>query len=341
MADYLTSHLKGLGAEVEVQQIYPLRPNVIAHWKPMGKVKSRVWFAPHTDTVSVLGMSISPFDPVIRNNRLYGRGSSDTKGPMAAMLHALKEWLKSPDWQKSGVQVSFVGLMGEEAGNEGAIALARKGIEADFVVAGEPTGLKVIYAHKGACWLEMESHGRSCHSSIPQKGVNAIYPMAKAITAIEEEVIPKLKKWPHKSLGTATMNVGTIQGGSKVNIVPDRCRVEVDIRTVPTFDERKAVEFVRRKVAKTTKDVKIKVQRSSPPLDNDPNNLWIKKLANAGRGKDVAPWFCDAAIFAQSGIPSVAFGPGSVAQAHTKDEFIDLHDLEQGAAAYLKFLRDL
>jgi acetylornithine deacetylase/succinyl-diaminopimelate desuccinylase family protein len=341
MADYLAAHLKALGAEVTTQSVYPLRPNVIGSWKPKGKVKSHLWFAPHTDTVSVLGMTISPFDPIVRQGKLFGRGSTDTKGPMAAMLWALRQWIQSPSWQKAGVQVNFVGLMGEEAGNEGAIALAKRKIKADFVVVGEPTGLQAIYAHKGACWLELTSKGKACHSSIPDKGINAIYPMARAITVIEKKVIPQLKKWPHQALGPATMNVGTIQGGSKVNIVPDSCRVELDIRTVPTFDERRAIDFIRAELAKETKEVHVHVQRSAPPLDNDPGNPWIQRLARSGKGLNVAPWFCDAAVFARAGIPSVAFGPGSISQAHTKDEFILLRDLELGVAAYLKFLKNL
>jgi acetylornithine deacetylase/succinyl-diaminopimelate desuccinylase family protein len=341
MANYLVTYLKGLGADVETHAIYPHRPNVVGSWKPKGRVKSHLWFAPHTDTVSVLGMTISPFDPIVKKGKLFGRGATDTKGPMAAMLWALKQWVGSPSWQKAGVQINFVGLMGEEAGNEGAIALTKRKIKADFVVVGEPTDLQVIYAHKGACWLELTSQGKACHSSIPDRGVNAIYPMARAITVIEEKVIPQLKKYPHPALGTATMNVGTIQGGSKVNIVPDSCRVELDIRTVPTFDERRAFDFICTEVARHTRDVKIKIQRSAPPLDNNPNNPWIQKLAHVGQGLNVAPWFCDAAVFARAGIPAVAFGPGSIAQAHTKDEFIRLRDLEQGTATYLKFLQSL
>lgn len=341
MADYLAKVLKKMGAAVSTQKIAPQRPNILGTWKPRGKIKAHILFAPHTDTVSVLGMTVSPFDPVIKSGRLYGRGATDTKGPMAAMLIALQEWIESGDWKSGGVQVTFVGLMGEEAGNEGAIALAKSGFKADFVVVGEPTEFDVIYAHKGACWFELIAKGKACHSSIPDQGVNAIYPMARAITTIEQEILPLLKTRPHPALGCATMSVGTIQGGSKVNIVPDHCRVEVDIRTVPTCDQAYLLPLVKARLAKCAPGVEVKLQRSSPALDNDPQNPWIEKLARAGRAKAVAPWFCDAAVFARAGMPAVAFGPGSIRQAHTRDEYITIKELEKGVKAYGAFLRSL
>jgi acetylornithine deacetylase/succinyl-diaminopimelate desuccinylase-like protein len=305
MADCLAQLLKKMGASVTIQKIAPQRPNILSTWKPRGKIKAHILFAPHTDTVSVLGMTVAPFDPVIKAGRLYGRGATDTKGPMAAMLIALQSWLDSGDWKSAGVQVTFVGLMGEEAGNEGAIALAKSGFKANF------------------------------------QGVNAIYPIARAITVIEQEILPLLKTRPHPALGTATMSVGTIQGGSKVNIVPDHCRVEVDIRTVPTCDQAYLLPLVKARLAKMAPGVEVKLQRSSPALDNDPQNPWIEKLARAGRGKAVAPWFCDAAVFARAGMPAVAFGPGSIRQAHTRDEFISIKELEKGVKAYGAFLRTL
>jgi acetylornithine deacetylase/succinyl-diaminopimelate desuccinylase-like protein len=338
MADYLRDFLRQAGARTRFQVVAPHRPNVIGVWRPAGKIRARVLFAPHTDTVSVRGMTVAPFDPVIKQGRVYGRGSSDTKGPMAAMLVALQEWTQTAAWEKAGVEVTFIGLMGEEAGNDGAIAWAKAGPRYDFVVVGEPTDLKVVYAHKGASWFELTSKGKACHGSTPERGRNAIYPMAAAITAIEKEVIPQFALWPHPSLGVATANVGTIRGGAKVNIVPDECRVELDVRTVPTCDEKRVLGWLREKVPAGVQVIK---QRAAPPLDNDSGNPWIQQLLEASSGLAVAPWFCDAAIFSRSGMVAVAFGPGLIAQAHTKDEFIAVTALEAGVRAYRRFLDQL
>src|SRR5271169_4051410 len=235
LAEYVADFLRALGADASLETVEPGRPNVVAHFAPV-QPKARLAFAPHLDTVSVAGMTIPPFDPAVRDGKLFGRGSTDTKGPMAAALWAVREWARSSARAKSRIRWSFLALMGEEAGNDGAHALAKKGFSSDLTLVLEPTQLRVVTAHKGALWLEIDTTGVACHGSTPDQGRNAIYAMRRVLEIIEEKIIPGLSRQSHAKLGRPTLNVGTISGGSKINIVPDRCHAEIDCRIVPGID---------------------------------------------------------------------------------------------------------
>jgi acetylornithine deacetylase/succinyl-diaminopimelate desuccinylase family protein len=341
LARYAGDFLSMLGAKVRYQMIEKGRPNLIATFGAPKKGAKRIVFAPHLDTVSVAGMTVKPFDPVVQNGRLYGRGSSDTKGPMAAMLMALAEWSQSSDRLKCPYEIIFVGLMGEEAGNDGAHALAESGFQADFMLVGEPTQMRIVHAHKSALWLTLTTRGKACHASTPEQGVSAISKMRKLMDVLEEKIGPALQKKKHKVLGPVTMNLGTIRGGSKVNIVPDFCELEVDFRTVPGHDNTAITRYVGEILLKLDPSLTISATRNPPPLYVDPKNPWIRHLQKTCPGLDSAPWFCDAAIFAEKGIPAIALGPGSIAQAHTKDEFIRVSDLESGTRQFRRYLTSL
>ncbi len=275
MGEYVADFLRARGAEVSLEQVAPGRPNVAAHFKPQKPAKARLAFAPHLDTVSVAGMTIPPFDPEIRDGKLFGRGSSDTKGPMAAALWALGEWAESPARARSQIEWTFLALMGEEAGNDGAIAMAKKGFSSDLTLVLEPTSLEVVTAHKGALWLEVHTGGVACHGSTPEKGRNAIYAMRRVLGIIEEKMIPELASRPHPRLGPATVNVGTISGGSKINIVPDACRIELDCRVVPGVESDHLRTLLEAILRESVPDVTVRVQRSSRPLDTDESLPWV------------------------------------------------------------------
>jgi acetylornithine deacetylase/succinyl-diaminopimelate desuccinylase-like protein len=342
MGEYVADFLRTLGAEVTLDPVEPGRPNVVASFspdKPQARVPAHLAFAPHLDTVSVAGMTIAPFDPVIRDGKLFGRGATDTKGPMAAALWAVRDWAQSPARARSRIRWSFLALMGEEAGNDGAHALAKKGFSSDLTLVLEPTQLGVVTAHKGALWLEVDTTGVACHGSTPDQGRNAIYAMRRVLEIIEEKIIPGLSRPAHAKLGSPTLNVGTISGGSKINIVPDRCRVEIDCRVVPGFDNetfRRRLESELRVVAP---DVAVRLQRYSPPLDTDESLPWVRRLGEQSRGFTTAPWFSDASVLSGPQCPAICIGPGSIAQAHTKDEFILLRDLEEGEKFFRRWIQ--
>ncbi|MCE0483785.1 MAG: M20/M25/M40 family metallo-hydrolase [Methylacidiphilales bacterium] len=339
IAEYVADFLRALGAEIALEPVEPGRPNVMATFSPeKAKSAPHFAFAPHLDTVSVAGMTIGPFDPAIRDGKLFGRGSTDTKGPMAAALWALREWAQSPARARSQVKWTFLGLMGEEAGNGGALAMAAKKFSSDLTLVLEPTKLGVVTAHKGTFWFEVETTGLACHSSTPEEGRNAIYAMRRIIAAVEEKIIPGLAGETHPRLGPATLNVGTIRGGSKTNIVPDRCRIEVDSRIIPGIDVDAFRRWVEAELRTVVPDVAVHWQRPSLPLSTDESLPWVRRLGTQAKGFVGAPWFSDAAILSAPYCPAVCIGPGSIAQAHTKDEFILLSDLEEGTELFRRWI---
>jgi acetylornithine deacetylase/succinyl-diaminopimelate desuccinylase-like protein len=335
IAEELCAFLTSLGAEAELREVQPGRPNVVARFPSNRSGKPRLLFAPHTDTVSVAGMTIDPFGGELREGRIWGRGASDTKGPMASMLWALRESLDLIPTLSH--EIWFAGLMSEETGQYGAKALSAEE-SFDFVIAGEPTGLDVVHTHKGALWLSLTTRGKAVHASAPERGENAIYKMADVLRCIRDDVAPSLKKVHDPVLGSPTISAGVVNGGSKTNIVPDFCEARVDIRTIPGDDT--ILERVSAQLRAVCPDLEI-TNVCARPMQTNPAHPLISLLGQCGARPVGAPWFCDAAIFAEKGVAAVAMGPGSIAQAHTEDEWIAVSELERGAAFFRQFLRTL
>ncbi len=332
-AEYVAKFLRESGAEAWLEDVFPDRPNVVGKFSADRAGKPRLLFAPHTDTVSVVGMTVEPFSGELREGKIWGRGASDTKGPMASMLHALRECRDILPTLSH--EIWFAGLMSEETGQFGAKALAAKE-KFDFVVVGEPTDLQIVHTHKGSAWLTLRSRGKAVHASTPNRGDNAIYKMLDGLNFLRGELEKSFNVLHDDMLGTPTFNVGTIQGGSKVNIVPDFCEARVDMRIIPGQD----ITPLLNQFSARFPDIEMELKKSEP-LRTEADNAVIKKLEAAGAKCTGAPWFCDAAIFAQTGTPAVAIGPGSIAQAHTCDEFITLSDLEKGTQFFQTFLKSL
>jgi acetylornithine deacetylase len=236
-------------------------------------------------------------------------------------------------------------LVDEEHAQAGSRALAASGFKADLAIVGEPTKLQVITAHKGSLWLELETRGKAAHGATPQFGKNAIHEMARIVDLLETDYAALLLKRKHPLLGSATVNVGTISGGTQPNIVPDFCKISVDRRTLP--GETNA--GVRREIAALLRAKNLSANISSaklaPALPLETNHklpLIQKFLKCAGQIKPLGvDFFCDAAVLSSGGIPSVVFGPGDIAQAHTADEWISLSELEHGKNLLLHFLNSL
>lgn len=333
IANYLQDLLTEMGAHVELQEVLPGRPNVVARFPSNKPGKPKLLFAPHTDTVSVAGMTIDPFGGELRDNKIWGRGASDTKGSIAAMLWAIKDCAAIID--DLPYEIWFAGLMGEETGLLGSKALAER-MAFDFVIAGEPTGLDVVHTTKGSVWVTLKTSGRATHGSTPENGSNAIYAMAEVLRCVKDEIVPSLKKLTHPVLGSPTISAGTITGGSKTNIVPDACEVTLDMRTIPGQDIE--VVFARLRQVEPSLDIHV---WESAPLFTSPDHPVVLVMQQCGAKCIGAPWFCDAANFSVKQTPAVAIGPGSISQAHTKDEFISIGDLEDGAKFFSSFLRRL
>lgn len=332
IAQFVAEYLQSLGAAVEFEEIAKGRLNTYATFPASAGRQTRILFAPHLDTVSAEGMTIDPFAATVRDGRIYGRGASDTKGPMAAMLWALK----SVDLSTLQVAVAFAGLADEEADQLGAKACAKRKM-ADFVVVAEPTNLDVVFTHKGTAWIRMETMGKSAHASVPELGVNAIERMAKVFAKLKANFPQLCRVDHHPILGSASISIGSVRGGTKINIVPEHCIAEIDIRTLP--GQENMVTAIQEFIDASGLPAKVTAVKVSHPLYTDPEDPMVRRLAMIGSKLVGASWFCDAAVFARNGTPGVAVGPGSIAQAHTADEFIKIRELERGAEFFQKFLQ--
>ncbi len=332
-ANFIAEFLGSCGAETEVEDVLPGRPNVLGRFASDRNAKPRLLFAPHTDTVSVAGMVIEPFSGELRDGKIWGRGASDAKGSLAAMLFALRECRDI--LPRLSHEIWFAGFMGEEVGQQGVRALSGRE-RFDFAIVGEPTKLQTVNTHKGSVWLTVRAHGRAAHASMPEVGENAIDKVLEALDALRNEVSAAFASQRDDTLGQLTFNIGTIQGGSKINIVPDLCEARIDIRTLPGQDLAPLLDSL----AKRFPGLEFG-RRISGPLRTDPNHPFIGVLESCGAQCTGAPWFCDAALLAAAGTPAVALGPGSIEQAHTADEWISLVDLEAGVAFFKMLFQKL
>jgi acetylornithine deacetylase/succinyl-diaminopimelate desuccinylase-like protein len=357
VADFLATIAARAGLEVEFQKVLPGRSNVIARLLPRNKIRQTILLAPHLDTV---GADDSQFVPHRKNGRLYGRGACDTKGSVAAMLTALCE-LANAKSRPSETEIVFAGLVDEENAQAGSRALVgqasrlsltfgengdrRDACPTALAIVGEPTRLQIVTAHKGSIWLELETRGKAAHGATPQLGQNAVHEMARIVDTLETDYAARLRRRRHSLLGMATVNVGMISGGAQPNIVPDRCVITIDRRTLPGETEA----GVRREIAALLRAKRLSAKISSTklapclPLETSPKLPLVRQfLRTVGQARPASvDFFCDAAVLSRGGIPSVVFGPGDIAQAHTADEWISLDSLERGKNLLLTFLKSL
>jgi succinyl-diaminopimelate desuccinylase len=342
VADFLAATAGKAGLDVELQTVLPGRRNILARLTPAGVIQQRILLAPHTDTVAAF--SRDQFTPCLRHGRLYGRGACDTKGSIASMLGALMAVAQSPQ-RPASTEIVFAGLIDEENAQAGSRALAAGGFKADLAIVGELTLLRVVTAHKGSLWLRLETRGKAAHGACPHLGRNAVHEMARIVDLLQTDYARQLRKRRHPLLGCATVSVGSIRGGSQPNIVPALCEASVDRRTLPGETELSvraelAALFRRHHLHAFVRDQKT---CACHPMETGAERPLVRKFLQAARQKAPAGvhYFCDASVLARAGTPSIVFGPGDIAQAHTAGEWIALRSLEASTACLLKFFRSL
>ena len=349
ITDYLEQFFRDLDVPFERIAVAPGRDNLIARFEPPGARRTLLWDA-HQDTVPVEGMTIGPFDPVIEDGRLFGRGACDVKGGLAAMLAAFARLVR--DRPRNSSRVILACTVDEEYTHTGSSALAALGLDVDLAIVAEPTMLQVVTAHKGAVRWKVATEGVACHSSSPSRGVNAIYRMARLLTVLEPYA-ERLARGPSDPvLGPPSLSVGRIEGGQSVNIVPDACRIELDRRVIPgeTVDgvredlHRALTEGLSGSVPFTFGAPWVRM----PSLSPESSRAWVasvlESVSNAlGRSAEVTsvPYGTDAGPLAAAGIPSIVLGPGDIAQAHTEDEWIEIEQLERAVDVYEGLAHDL
>ncbi|MBD3672802.1 MAG: M20 family metallopeptidase [Planctomycetaceae bacterium] len=353
VTQFLCDWSRELGIDPILQTVSDQQSNVILLWtNPQRPDAEIVLLDAHQDTVPVAGMTVEPFLPTIENGRMYGRGACDVKGGMAAMLSAFARIVRESPTDGPSVMMSCT--VDEEATTTGINRLTESlaagelpGERPVAAIIAEPTELDIIVTHRGVVRWKIETSGTACHSSTPELGENAIYRMGHVVTRLEAyaESLPTQKP-AHPKCGPSTLSVGRIGGGSSVNIVPDSCWIEVDRRLIPgeTAEEAQAA------VIEELKSLPFEVIHHPPwltsaPLPDDENGPLAAQLMRciesvAGDRESIGVAFgTHASRTARIGIPSVVFGPGNIAQAHTKDEWIDIQQLEQAAEVYYQFCK--
>lgn len=354
LSDWLVEYFESLGVDHERIEVQPGRDNVIARFDSP-HTDYTILLDAHQDTVPVDGMTIAPFEPQIKDGRITGRGACDVKGGMAAMLFAFRRLVQEQPPGAASVVLSCT--CDEESTATGIADLASYwgadrgkskllSRRPNVAVIAEPTLLDVVVAHRGVTRFKIVTSGRACHSSDPAQGINAIYRMAEVVAALKDyaDELPKTIK-PHPLCGGATLSVGRITGGQSVNIVPDQCNIEIDRRVIPGEDHQQVLADIRSFLSERLSfEVEFQPPWIESPALTDADNADLTKTllecvaAVDGRHQAIGvPYGTHASRTCAAGVPSVVFGPGSIDQAHTKDEFLDIDQLEKAADVYFRF----
>jgi len=341
----LEHQIRNIGCEFRRQPVAPGRDNIIATYEPPHPAPFSVLFEAHQDTVPVDAMTVEPFGAAVDGGRLYGRGACDVKAGVAVMLTAFARLVKEKPAGSARVTVAFT--VDEEHGGAGVQELMAAGLRADYAIVAEPTLLNIVNAHKGVARWALETGGRACHSSRPDQGVSAVYRMARLLRGIEDYARELQGRPPDPVLGPRTISVGRVTGGVSPNTVPDYCRADVDRRLIPgeTYDTA-TVELDAVLRARPDVDFPFSLSRASSgclPLSPELSGALVERFGaviDSVVGRHTVhpvPFGTDAATVAAAGVPAVVFGPGDIAQAHTKDEWIDLAQLEPAAEILFRF----
>jgi len=332
IARRLADELRACGLAVEMTDAAPGRPNVVGVLDGRKRGRS-LMFCGHTDTVGVAGMP-RPFDPEIRDGKLFGRGSQDMKGGVAAMVGAARQIAESGGLEKGRLIVAAVA--DEEHSSLGADVLAQSW-RADAAVVTEPTGLDVAVAHKGFQWITVETRGRAAHGSRPRDGRDAIMRMGRVLSRLEHLERRLRDGTSHELLGTASLHASIIDGGEELSSYPAKASLQFERRTLPGesadagLSEVLAIlDQLRREDAEFEADAQLVFGRDAYEIDPSsglPEAL-IKSASAAGcSAKRVGMTFwTDAAILGAAGIPTVLFGPGG-AGLHSIEEYVFVEDV--------------
>jgi acetylornithine deacetylase len=345
IAGYVEAFFRSRGIEVASLPVLPDRPNVIARI-PGCDSSRRVILEAHLDTVSVDGMEISPWDPIVRDGKLYGRGACDTKGGMAAMMSAVASI--AAEQIRPACEVVFAATIDEEYSFRGVAAFCQ-GLTADAAIVAEPTSLQQVIASKGLVRFKVETRGRSAHSAKPHLGLNAIEHMARVIDAIRADS-GRLCESPHPLLGPPTCNIGVIRGGVQINLVPASCEIEIDRRLLPQESVHDVLDHYRALVARVANEnPDMRVLLHTPmltdlPLETEPSSTAVQTMTRVlndlgldSRAMGV-PFCSDASKFGAIGIPSIILGPGSIDQAHAAVEYIECDQVKTAVEIYRRFI---
>ena len=331
IARFVAGWLAEAGLDVAVLEPVPGRPSVVGILRGSGGGKSLMLNA-HMDTVGYEGME-SALEPRVEDGKLYGRGAYDMKGSLAAIMVAGAEAAQAD--LRGDVLVAAV--VDEEVYSIGAEAAVRR-YTADAAIVAEPTELRLVVAHKGFVWLEVETKGRAAHGSRPDLGEDAIVGMGQVLTGLGRLAESLLDNRTHPLLGSGSVHASLISGGAELSTYPESCVLSLERRTVPG----ETAELVESEVREIAAGADVRTTFVREPFEVGRNEAVVESVLRHAGDPEVAgvPFWADSAVFAAAGIPTVVYGPGGEG-AHAEVEWVDLADLERCKDVYVAVAKEL
>lgn len=347
VAEVVGNRLRREGIPFDFQEVAPNRPNVVARL-PGSSGKPVLLFNAHMDTVPLGDLNAWTVDPLaaeVRDGKLYGRGATDDKGGLACMVMA------AVALKRAGVPLQgdliVTAVVGEETGGLGTQHLLDSGLEADMAIVGEwSTPTRIALGYRGRIGLDLVTHGKAAHASRPAYGVNAIDMMTELVLPALKKLKMDYRKDDFFMVKEPTMNVGTIQGGTKTNVVPDLCRVTVDMRLMPGQVAHQVCRQIEESLDQLRSDhddlrVELHVTGTIEPFLTLPDERLVRVLSKAiQQVTGTSPEYfgksgtCDGNLLVhRARIPSVAYGPGNPS-SHGPNEYVDLAHLAPVTQVY-------
>jgi len=351
VSSFVQEYMTRAGVETRLEEVSPGRPNVYCVLRG-SEQKPVLMLNGHMDVVPVgEGWTMDPFGGQIVGDRLYGRGAADMKAGLAAIMVAMKSMALAGTKLRGTLLLSAV--VDEEQGETGTRKMMDSGITSTFAIVGEPTSLSTVIASKGDVYYEITTVGKAAHSSTPSEGINAIDKMADVIGAIRN-LSREFEARQHRLLGSPTISVGTIEGGTATNVVPSLCKATVDRRTLPgeTAEEgKRQLESIISNLKQKDPQLEARVRTvmEAYPMEVPEDSLIVQTAREATKhvlGHDTGVVGMQGATDAQllynvAQIPSVILGPGALSQAHRPNEYVPLSEVLDAAKIYARIALSL
>ncbi len=348
ICDYLQGILESVGYECRKVEFAPRRTSLVAKIGACTPSKPSICFTGHVDVVPLGARpwKFEPFNGTIDDGKLYGRGSSDMKSGIAAFIVA---GMQMAEEAKQGAGISMIITAGEETGCEGAFYVAANQEILEFLgpagclVVAEPTANEPLLGHKGAYWLKAKTEGITAHGSMPERGENAFYKLAKAALTLEQFTFDTP---PHQLMGQGTLNIGTAKAGLNINSVPDAAEMTLDIRTVAGQSHSHIYGCLCKALGPTVQlDTIIDIEGVFTPA----NNPWMEqvfehcyKINGVRPIEKTVSYFTDASALksAIGNPPTVILGPGQPEMAHQTDEFCYVDKIHDATRLFAGLILD-
>jgi acetylornithine deacetylase len=341
----LAAVLDDWGFAVQLIDAAPGRPNVVARMGPDDA--PALMLNGHLDVVGVEGMVHQPFSADLLSGRIYGRGSADMKGGLAAMCAAAATGTS----QRSKRQILVTAVVDEEYESLGMRALLAAGVRAEEAIITEPTKLTICPAHRGFAWFDVELRGRAAHGSRYDVGIDAITHAGLLLAELDRLEHTRQAGPRHPLLGRGSLHASKIQGGVGMSTYPERCNLAIERRTIPGETVQKATREITDACARVKSDrpefdARVTLSTAQLPSDVPVDAPVVRRLAGAVEREGIpvsieglSAW-TDAALLNEAGIPTVCFGPGDIALAHAAEEFVPVHDIERATRVLARVVRE-